>query len=245
MAVQINLLQLNIESNKHLDQVTNFLSKRKPEVTCIQELFESDISLLEKALGATCHYAPMKRRMVDGVSQIEGVGIFSRLPVRTSSKEYYVGLDLPDEYFDVTDIESRNRTQSHVVLWCEVEKENTIFKVGTTHFVWTPDGEPDEFQCRALNKLMPILKKEGEFLLCGDFNAPRGKEIFTALAQEFTDNIPAEYTTSIDGTLHRAGPIELMVDGIFSTKNVRVTNVERLSGVSDHCAFVANVEVQH
>ena len=78
-------------------------------------------------------------------------------------------------------------------------------------------------------------------MLCGDFNAPRGGEIFGLLAQKYKDNVPQKYTTSIDGILHRAGPLPFMVDGLFSTPGYTVSHVEMVCGISDHCALIANV----
>jgi len=89
--------------------------------------------------------------------------------------------------------------------------------------------------------LCAVLETLGDFVLAGDFNAPRGKEIFSLLAERYTDNIPQKYTSSIDGTLHKAGPLPYMIDGIFSTPLYEVVDVEMVCGVSDHCAFKAFV----
>jgi endonuclease/exonuclease/phosphatase family metal-dependent hydrolase len=127
------------------------------------------------------------------------------------------------------------------MLSCEIEKEGETFRVATTHFTWTPDGSADDYQRADVKKLLAILGGMGEFVLTGDFNAPRGGEIFGTLAEKYKDNVPSHYTTSIDGALHRAGPLELMVDGIFSTPGYAVSDVELVAGVSDHKAIVATV----
>ena len=83
--------------------------------------------------------------------------------------------------------------------------------------------------------------------MCGDFNAPRGGEIFSALATRWHDNIPGTYHTSLDLSLHKAGKVDgerlatLMVDGLFTTPGYRTSRVELVPGVSDHCAIVAEV----
>lgn len=115
------------------------------------------------------------------------------------------------------------------------------FRIGTTHFTWTPDGEADEVQRTDIESLFAVLEKQGDIIFTGDFNAPRGKEIFSRLAERYHDNVPSEYTTSIDSTLHRAGDLPHMVDGIFSTSGYAVQNVRMVCGVSDHCALVAEV----
>ncbi len=88
---------------------------------------------------------------------------------------------------------------------------------------------------------MGLLDAEEGFVLCGDFNAPRGGEIFSELAARYRDNIPAQYTTSIDASLHRAGDLQLMVDGIFTTPEYQASSVLLHSGVSDHYAVTADI----
>ena len=82
-------------------------------------------------------------------------------------------------------------------------------------------------------------------VLCGDFNAPRGGEIFTRLATQSRDNVPSHYVTSIDPKLHRAGPLQLMVDGLFSTDGYRLSEVVLHNGVSDHCTITAVVHAHN
>ena len=93
----------------------------------------------------------------------------------------------------------------------------------------------------SVKRLLACLEPEEEFTLCGDFNAPRGGEIFTALAMRYQDNIPLEYASSIDGNLHRKGPLPYMVDGLFTTPSYIASDVSLQSGVSDHCAILATV----
>jgi hypothetical protein len=94
---------------------------------------------------------------------------------------------------------------------------------------------------------MQILGTMGEFVLGGDFNAPRGGEMFSVLSSAYTDNIPLQYKTSLDLTLHRAarerGPQlgDKMVDGLFSTPAYSVSDVRLVDGVSDHMAVVATI----
>ena len=61
------------------------------------------------------------------------------------------------------------------------------------------------------------------------------------LAGRLRDNIPPPVTTSIDGPLHRAGDLGLMVDGMFTTQGYEAREVRVVDGVSDHCALVATV----
>ncbi len=116
-----------------------------------------------------------------------------------------------------------------------------MYRLCNTHFLWTPDGSTSDEQRQALSNMFELLENEKEFVLCGDFNAPRGREIFSTLAQKFKDNVPPEYTSSLDPVLHRAAPLHLMVDGLFSTPGYNVTGVKMVGGVSDHCALVGHI----
>jgi hypothetical protein len=77
--------------------------------------------------------------------------------------------------------------------------------------------------------------------LFGDFNAPRGKEIFSIFTEKLKDNIPLNYETSLDENLHRAGKLTYMVDGCFTTPEYVASDVELRFGVSDHAAVLATI----
>ncbi len=238
----IRLISLNIEGRKHLDLVLHFLQKRKPDVVCIQELFEKDVPYFERGLGMKTRFVPMTLRGHGekgvGTSMPMGIGIMSALPMTEPSIRYYYGNPDSLPNFVWADMKTVNR----MLLYTTVTKNGTAFTIGTTHFSWTPDGTVNSLQREEVQKLLAILADIPEIVFCGDFNAPRGWEIFTAIAQKYTDNIPKQYTTSIDGTLHRAGPLTLMVDGLFSTPHYKIENVSLQCGVSDHCAIVAEVK---
>ena len=237
MLSHLSLVQLNIERDKHLEQVTNFLAANTFDVACLQELLESNISSLELAMNAKCLFAPMGYHKTDHSRQRWGVGIFSRPAVKKEIVESYAQRNVSTASFDPTEPEIK-----YTLVCCDIEKEGVLFRIATTHFPWTSYGQADAFQRESVQTLMRSLKSHGDLVICGDFNAPRGGEIFSIVTKQFTDNIPSEYVTSIDGALHRAGPLELMVDGIFSTSSYRVSNVERKCGLSDHCAFTALIE---
>jgi endonuclease/exonuclease/phosphatase family metal-dependent hydrolase len=171
-----------------------------------------------------------------------GITVFSRLPIKEHGERMYVRINNDGIPESRSDNPTFSNTHNRMVLWCNVEKDGITYRIATTHFTWTPDGSPSDAQRRDLSAMLDKLKNFGEFVLCGDFNAPRGGEIFSAIAAKYKDNIPPKYTTSIDGNLHRAGHIPLMVDGIFSTPAYRISNVVLHNGVSDHCAITADVE---
>jgi hypothetical protein len=247
----ISFVSVNIEGAKHLDLVETFLKAQAPEVVCIQELFERDIERISASLGnAHAKFLPMMRRDDQrGDMNLRGVGIFTSLPITASSLEFYRGDPAALRDYDETSLDTKYHTQNLGVLFCEVEKDGIKFKIGTTHFTWTPKGGANDFQRIDIKALISVLATSGEFVLSGDFNAPRihdgvRGEIFTQLSVTYKDNIPASYTTSLDPAYHRAPLAEQadkMVDGLFSTPSYTATDVVLHAGVSDHCAITATI----
>ena len=237
----LKLISINIEIDRHLDAVESFLAKEQPDVACIQELPVSDIERIGKAMNAPYHvYAPMTRWL--DPHEVIGVGIFSTRPFVSQSVGYYRGNAENIQDLDSTSVEASNRTKNLALVSAEIEKEGTRFQVATTHFTWNPDGEADDFQREDIQKLLALTERFPELVLAGDFNAPRGKEIFEILRKRYTDNIPPEYTTSIDGNFHRRGQLNMMVDGLFTSKGYQASNVRLQFGVSDHAGIVADIE---
>lgn len=249
----LKLVSLNIERAKHFDRVLPFLAKEKPDVVCLQEVREPDIDKLKESIGASEHiFAPMTRHPSDGNPAVVGTCILSLVPVREGRVQYYhgdphsipEGTDRPESWADDAAIAAGvNCALSSV----DVEKEGTAFRIATTHFLWSRKGRFSEYQREDMKKLLKLLDAEGEFVLTGDLNAPRGGEIFKMLADQYTDNVPPYIKTSLDVEFHRAGktrPHELadkMVDGLFSTPRYTVSDCRMVSGLSDHCALVANI----
>ncbi len=244
MAPFLKLVSLNIEGNKHLERVVPFLEKAEADVICLQELLEPEFDFLIKKLGMAGMFAPMTRigkdeaKNLSGIPAVEGVGFLTRLPFTRIEHRYYAGDHHPIPHFRPDDMSTTNR----VVVFGKVRKNDMSFNIATTHFTWTPDGEADDRQRRDLAGMLQILDEIGDFALTGDFNAPRGREIFNDLSVLYKDNIPNRYTTSLDPKISRYGDkVSVMVDGLFTTPEYRVENVNLVCGVSDHCAMVGEI----
>jgi hypothetical protein len=234
----IPFLTLNSEGHKHFDRILPFLEKHHFEVVHIQEIFLADVPVYEKVLGAKGTFLPLVKVTQPNSWGMDplgewGIATFTSLPVVQSSFEYYVGSKEDVHEMIEDDASSYNRT----VLWQTVEKDSEQFTFAHTHFTWSNHGQPTDEQRRDYQKMQNILDRIPEFVLCGDMNSPRGTEIFDRMAQKYKDNVPAKYTSTIDPELHRQKDLELMIDGIFSTPEYEVTQVERHCGVSDHCGL--------
>lgn len=236
------IVSVNIEGAKHLDRVVPFLERERPDIVCLQEVFEPDVQSFAKLLDMEYAFAPnvLMGRMEPTEPPFVpfGIGMLSRFPLENIQRQYYHG----EEATAVKTVFNENvEVYTHPLLSVEGEKEGERYTFATTHFTWTPDGKPNDTQRKHLQALFKILERFDDIVLCGDFNAPRGGEIFGEIAKRYKDNIPPHYQTSIDGKLHRLGPLQRMVDGLFTTPQYEVSNVRLQDGVSDHLAIVGEV----
>lgn len=246
----LRLASCNIERSKHLPLVQSFLEAERPDVFCVQELLEPDCQAIASYMGAMWHsFVPMSRVQEEVPGALYGVGIFSKLPVAASGTAYYLRgvADIPEHPIE-KEYHLKANHEHRVVLWADITDHGETFRIGTTHFTWSYKGAPSDLQRQTAAKLFAEMEPLGELILVGDFNAPRiynGEpgEIFSMFATQYKDNIPQEYGTSIDGSLHRAGQLPFMVDGLFSTPGYVVSDVTLHAGVSDHCAVTGMVRL--
>lgn len=236
------VLSLNIEHSKHLGRLIPFLSEYKPDVVCLQELVASDIEAIQEQTGlAYSHFVPMAQHPLDGPGQPFGVGILARQPFEEADFITYAGVGDGTAVLDRSSAESRLATCRYVVALARQALPDVDLRIATTHFPWTPDGQPRVFQADAVVRLIEKLGDD-PIILTGDFNAPRGGPIFRKLAAAWKDCIPANVTTSLDPELHRAGPLELLVDGLFATNHYAMSQVRLHAHLSDHQGITACVE---
>ena len=237
IVVGIKLITLNIEGGKHLDRVLAFLGEGRAEVVCLQEICAGDVPAIE-ALGYRSLYAPMILQGTGKEQKSEGIAVFYTSAATNITEEclYYVGEGIPTLPYDATSLETRRQTGRRLVALVTLSIGGVPYRIGTTHFTWNSSGEADAHQIEDVRNMLDIVKENGELVLCGDFNAPRGGPIFATIASELRDNIPLSYRSSLDPVLHRKPHLQLMVDGIFSTPKYRVSEVEMTFGISDHAA---------
>lgn len=237
----ISLVSLNIEGDKHLETIVDFLRKNKPDVVCLQEVFEKDFPGIKKQLDMAGYFTPMTiEKTGDPKNNLTacGVAILTNLYVEnTPLSLYYFG----KSYSMPFAVKGDPNTVNKVILSIVLNKNNNRFTFGTTHFTLSDGGKADENQRKDLEEMLKLLNNFEDIILCGDFNAPRGGEIFSKISSKYKDNIPLEYETSIDSKLHRAKGLKLMVDGLFSTPHYQIKNVRLIEGISDHCAITAKV----
>jgi endonuclease/exonuclease/phosphatase family metal-dependent hydrolase len=221
-----------------------FLKKEKADVVCLQELLEEDFELYKKELE------------MDGVHQVAGYvtdsvhiesrgkkhgpAIFAKSIINSGHSFYLGSLIKIEESFDKY-LKNENNFENRTLVWVDVNNNNEIFRIATSHLPITHHGEVTSHQLETNDKLLEQLKTLGDLVFCGDTNAPRGRESYSRIAREFKDNIPEEYTTSLDRNIHRAKGVDFMVDCLFTTPLYIASNVKLKSGVSDHMAIVSEI----
>ncbi len=251
----LKLISINIEYYKHFDRFIPFLEKESPDVLAIQEILEDDLVRVSEKTGMTlAGFSPMALRS-SAINDLNdkkwGVALFSRFPILSTGEIVYVGDPKMIPIFSKAenDLEEPN-TCNLALRWMEVAHKGNKYTFVTTHFTWTPLGISTPYQLEHLQKLFNALDtlEAQEIILCGDFNAPRGLETWNKISAKYKDNIPLQYKTSIDVSLHRVGKTKAdeladkMVDGLFTTPTYKATDVRLVEGVSDHMAIVATIE---
>lgn len=240
--MSLNIASINIERSRHLPRVEAFVNRERPELLCLQELCERDIPFFEELMGGRMSFASMVRYPGEGPADVVGVGMIAREEVLTDVvAEYYSGS--AESIREMTFSVMQGQRTADPLSIAEVMLTATVrgLRIAVTHLNVTPLGSSTAYQRESAGKLIRLAQAQarqaGDLLLVGDFNAPRGRATFDMIAEHFIDGVPAHYTSSIDGSLHRAGDIPFMVDGLFHTPGYRLEDARLSTGVSDHCAL--------
>ncbi len=237
-----SILSLNIEGDNHLNRVTKLLQNKKPDIFCVQEIFKDDLHIFEQLLHVRAQFVPLFRVEFPNDFRLStrgewGIALFSKKNVASLSMHAYAG-----SLNHVPVCESDPNHTNRVVLVAKIGTDQQFFYVATTHFTWTNHGAVSELQHQHMDGMLKALWPYTPLVLTGDFNAPRGKSVFSRLANRYKDNIPPEITTTIDQKLHRSPGIQFVVDGLFTTPQLTVNHVEVIDSVSDHQAVFSIVE---
>lgn len=234
----LKLLTLNIENDRHLDRVQAALTEHRPDIVCLQEVLESDCARLATSGGYDVTFSLSGRLpKSSGEERNWGVAVLSRVPVSRHSQHYYAD-----------DLQMRVLREPNdarrVLVMTELQYRGQPYRIATTHFTWSADGHINESQRTDFRRLKRVLADYPDYVVCGDFNAPRGREMFSQFIDELglIDHLPAHVTSTIDPQFHRARALELVVDTIFSTPEYRVTDTRVLEGISDHKGILALIE---
>lgn len=249
----MKLISLNIERSRHLrERVLPFLRAEAPDVLCLQELCACDIAVFEDLFGQPLLYAPITihpyPNLNDAGREPIGVGLISRHPLKNPAVLYTNGrpYPIPQLEFIITP-EGQHTPVIHTLNQAVVSASLNGLRVQTTHLVVTASGTSTPHQREQAGHIIAHAQAEharfGPTLLCGDFNAPRGRETWAMLAAALHDNAAPEWATTIDNALHRSNPPAYVVDGMFTLGDVNMTTPRLQFGVSDHAALITDIQL--
>lgn len=236
--MSLKVLSLNIEGQKHLERVRGFLASEKADVVCLMEVYQSNVESLVGAEYRDWVYAPnnvVQQESATRKRETMGVMIMSKQMFDRQTIKYFDG-KTPGTVAMIG-----TGTHSPVMVVVELGK----YRLGAVHFTWTPAASETQKQNEHLDNLLDELAGV-EMVMCGDFNIPRGNELYEKLSARYHDNVPAEVESTIDPVLHYAnqkhpGKLKLVVDYAWSTPGYLVEKVRVETGISDHCGLVCLV----
>lgn len=240
--MSVKLFSLNIEGDKHFARWIPVAHQHTPDVICLQEVFADDMEFITNELGMTGYFVPLmniaeKNAYMIAPRGLWGLGYCTKLKHSPPEVHYYAG-DAQLKIFHEPEDAARA-----VVLSTINDQEGKEYTIATTHFTWTPNGEATDAQRTDAEALVSYLQEKDQLVLCGDFNAPRGREVFSRFSQQYKDNLPQNIHSTLDPELHyRGGKVALAVDTIFSSAGYVISDVEVLTGVSDHYGLVARID---
>lgn len=242
----LKLISLNVERSKHLSRIIPFIQSEEPDILALQEVLERDLSEFQRQSGLD--YAVwLRQEFIDHPtntghqSDYSDIALLSRYPLSSQGSKYYympkAGISL-----QAKPMIGARATNAQGIVWASIEKDGETFTVVNTHFTWTPDGYPNEYQETDFIAFKDILSKIGPHILMGDLNASRGRgmwEKFSTLYDQ--DGIPASTETTIDPDFHKSKSLRLVVDALFADRSYQIQSVEIVAGLSDHKAVVATI----
>lgn len=234
----LSLATCNIEGDKHVPTVRDFMSEYQPYIFCLQEAPQSAVANLSSELGYSFVFQPtteLKKAFYPVLKSDLTLGVAILSLGQLTNSGHYTYRGHPDLVPIYTPGQPNSANREYLFA------RHGKFMFSTTHFTWTKNGQPNAEQIHDLPLFLTQVNSLGEQVLAGDFNAPRPNEIYHGLTQNLTDNVPPDYFSTLDTPLHRHPELNWVVDYIFSTPGYLVSDVQAITGVSDHKVLLANV----
>jgi endonuclease/exonuclease/phosphatase family metal-dependent hydrolase len=236
--MKFKIINLNIEGDIHVDKVISFFKNEDPDILLMQEVNLLDVKQLSLETGLQyANYIPMGIN-VSGKNSVQGCLILSKYIFIDSG--YYTLYEMKEGDQDFYGQFTKNFHMLYIKLLINEE----LITFYTTHLPWAPNGDSSKIQNVCVDSIIYLLKDKNKFILTGDFNSPRGRGNFSRLSNSMKDNIPSDVNTTLDLNLHRAAPLYLVVDGLFTSHDIGdFQSVKVMDGVSDHMAIVAEIDL--
>ena len=175
----ITLLSLNIQRDYNFDRVTALVAKLDPDVICFQEALLPFVEEFAREFG----YGHLFSLRTYGENDQANAPLPEGIALLWKQDELCLVKQGDHHYNDNDAIfpEASPNAVRRALLLGTFEHGDVVYRVGTTHFTWTPDGSASDEQHRDMKNLLTALESyhdEHGVIFTGDFNAPRGGEVF-------------------------------------------------------------------
>ncbi len=263
--MKLKIIHLNIEGDKHIETITRLFDSEKADVICLCEVAESNAQKWAEMFGYEFVFSPLFNSS-DGK---HGSAILSKKPILESSNLRYddngrddlLFITFNNDHISTDYKRPKDRFLYHYALLTATIKSDEGKKVtiSTTHFPVTDHfalGLPDHVYNKLsdieevnhtrmlFDKFMSNIRSiPNPIIFTADINNPRGEYIYDTLAHELIDLTPRDTISTIDPDLHYRKGLSLVVDTIMISHDIQAEKVEVVSGVSDHKAIVALLEI--
>lgn len=257
--MKLKVITLNTWLCHHYSAILNFIRAQDPDVLLLQELpsgRDHPIShgiadgferLRQDLPHYQTHFTPMRRYTDDATKLWMGHAIFSKLPIKSATSEYYF------ESLETVELKPGDRVGTGhtnfpgLLIGCQLDLGGSTIICYTTHFLWSLHPEINDRQRQAVVNLLNLLQEKDQFILGGDFNITDESEIYARLREHLIDDRPSGTTSTIHPEIHKVGKEkQLGVDFLFhrgSRINLIGSRVP-IVPLSDHLPIIAEYEIK-
>ena len=241
--MKIKFICLNLWLGGFLyDAILDFLSKEKPDVIAMQEVFNSSLKVLKAELGYK--YASFAPAFLEKTKdwQVEwGNAVLSKFPIITTKTTFY---DIPYGKNYVPKIKSASRTPRNLQQ-AVLKADNLKLNIFNTQGIWGTDGRDNKRRLKMGQTIVNEIRGKKNVILAGDFNLSPDTKTVAKIEKHLKNVFKNELTTTFNMKRKtKPGYARAVADMIFVSKEIKV--IEHYCpkvDVSDHLPLVCQLEI--
>lgn len=240
--MKVSVLQWNIWTDEDPRNILSQLRSLHPDIICLQEVTKNAQKtgrmdapqFLMSELQFYGFYVTAQERLKQGKTRSQGNMILSRYPIVAQN---HVFVQPANDDIASSDYSKEGR----VLLLADIQVEDTLLKIGTTHLSYTDRFVETLSKKVEANALLEATEGfENNFILTGDFNVTESSPLITTLSEKYQhcgpDFSEKSWTTkpfSYGG--FTATERDWRLDYVFASKDLRVEKSEVVqTEYSDH-----------
>lgn len=239
--MSLTFFSLNLEADRHLTEVSEYLKKYHPDVVHFQEIYRVHAEEWGRQFGYHVSFVPhvdfnVYEHIFKPLGEW-GIATLTKIKPTEIKVAYYSKspVVIPHEF-----MKTKKHPRSLLVTKL-VDDKGVDYVFANTHFTWAMPDKADVEQAADFARLNVILEPYPSLVMSGDFNAPRESMVYRELATKYRSWVPEDVDTTLDPTYFRKPGLKLVVDHLFSTSDYKVVDVEVITGLSDHCGIRASI----